>query len=204
MKRTLGTIAVASALSVVLFACSSSHNDEPQGTTSSDLLLKCAPGHEECTDETGHLLCYCVEPTPVCSGVPQLALDHYVAAWAVVPFDGTCAPIRGTGGYWANIWTVTPPAGVSVFNGVPTDTAATSPSCTSVYPTGTCCTYVWWPSNLATSSTPYVQDNSVVCTQDTAHMQAIIEDGQTECPPPLDDGGCHGGTTCSSCMGNWP
>jgi hypothetical protein len=114
----------------------------------------------------------------------------YVAAWGVDTYSNTCPNLQGANGYWRN-WTGGDITNVSL-TGI---TATQPPTCAGLGLTPRCCLYVWEPA-----TTTAVQDPSVLCTPDTAQMNAWIDEGVL-IPAGLSGPSPNGGG-CGTC-GSW-
>jgi hypothetical protein len=209
MRRSASILASAAlAVGAVLAACSSGPEGEETGSSvSQDLYADHCPVGQvsTCTKgPDGALVCKCGPAPLACVSItPSPLPSGYIAAWATTPRSGSCGDIVVAGkGTWANVGTTPPgfsplPAGS---DGVPNDGEGTPPSCTDVFPSSTCCTYVWWPNGFPDGANQAKQDNTVICGADTASVEAIYE-GDPSCNEP--DGGhkCKGGDDCPTCTG---
>jgi len=204
MKRSRWSLATV-ALGVGVVACGSGAPlKEDTGTAASEATVHCPIGE---APSCKGAVCTCVptgttEPVPcaLLSSVPASPpFTDYLAAWAAMPRNGLCTDIPGSGGVWAQLGTTPPsfsPLGQP--NAVPTDTLELTTTCANVFNGVPCCTYVWWPTNLYTSDSPSMQDNSVVCTDSTrVYAAAIYQDSVATCILP----GCKAGGDCSTCTG---
>jgi hypothetical protein len=217
MNRSLALLAATVvALGAALAACSSAPDTEgTESTQSQQLVVRHCPFGE--TTSCKGSVCTCVPLgttggssgsgtftiPPQCSPLPPTVGDQMEVAWAVVPRDGACQPIPGTYGTWAQVGTI--PPGFSELPGgegnVPNDPNAATPNCADAFPASsypTCCTYVWWPAGYGTTSSGQsMQDNSAVCTSNTAEEESLGQVRLVDCP---DGGSCKkGGDDCPTC-----
>jgi hypothetical protein len=158
-------------------------------------------------------------PTPPPSG-PQY--DWWVEAWATTQnADGQCPDVTTPTGTWSNVDPsyYFPVAGC--FSGVPCvsgDPNLPPPSCSGVYGSTPCCTYVWWPAGFVleagvvpdsgcyaaveSSCDSYPNDSSALCTVSGQTFTALEN---TTCVPVDGDKypcGRPGGSSCAgSCSG---
>jgi hypothetical protein len=159
--------------------------------------------------------CSFVIPTPSSPVGPQYSF--WIEAWATTQTDGQCPDVPTATGTWSNVDPAYYVAASGCFNGVPCvsgDPQLPPPSCSAVYGSTPCCTYVWWPAGfvLETVSGCYAavesacesnpNDANALCT---SSGQAFTALENVTCTPDYGDKypcGQPGGSSCAgSCSG---
>jgi hypothetical protein len=185
------------------------------------VIVACSSAPVEQTESTGEAVSYQPAATightppppfinPACEVVyPSLACPQYyvVDAWAVRTANDQCPPITTKHGTWAQLFTMTPPAGYDKsFNGVPgieNPRTSRSPSCSTVT-SGPCCTYVYWPNGWPYDADPTKADPGALCTLETLSITPIPWETCPVAARTTDAGVvCHcgnpGGNNCDTC-----
>lgn len=179
---------------VALLACGSSGEPELLRAESQSVTTFCPIDYVyKCSELSGRQVCGCVytppppPPPPVCNFVVDdtggPGLDTWIEGWAVESFTGQCSDIPGSGGTWKKL--VPELRGPFCFNGVPNDyvNPAGYPSCESFFPSGNCCTYVWWPDTFVEPATCPVGGVNIVAGQpiEDAQLAQAPQDTQALC-----------------------
>jgi hypothetical protein len=156
------------------------------------VVVACSSAPVEHTESTGEAVSYQPAATighnppppfinPACEVVyPSLECPQFyvVDAWAVQTANGQCPSITTKHGTWAQIFTMSPPAGYDKsFNGVPgidntRNVKLQSPSCSTVT-SAPCCTYVYWPNGWPYDTDPAKADPQALCTVETRSITPI-------------------------------
>lgn len=225
--RHLLAIALASLAAA---ACSSAPTDTETAASTAQDLVFCPVGTTRvCTGS----VCKCVAtpPPPQCgfeTEAPTYDIGPpytwYIEAWATEQTNGQCPDVPAATGTWKNVDPNYPHV-PNCFMGVPCingDPQMSAPSCTALYPTQPCCTYVWWPAGFTlqpitlepTGYSCYAPVESA-CSAQPADMNALCqEDGQIfkaielpSCTPVTVNGqlyscGSPGGSSCNGSCGH--
>lgn len=198
--------------------------DEETASTSA-AVTTCRPGyHWQCDPMPGgREICGCVANPLECNFVTHPADPGYqawVESWAVETSDGWCPDIAASGGTWKQLdpsFAGRPPLRCVVssslvspaFDGVPEEylNGVSVHQCKEVYPSGSCCTYVWWPTDFPEQTTPCptptftggaVANPQALCTK---WGQTFVALEQETCVETVGGPGCPapGGGTCGVC-----
>jgi hypothetical protein len=187
--------------SLAAAACSSAPTGTEPLASTTEAQEFCPVGTKPVCTSPSVCKCVAVPPTlsppspPVCSfdvptpppspSGPQYS--WWIEAWATAQTDGQCPDVATPTGTWSNLDPSYYNALPECFNGVPCvsgDPNPPPPSCSDVFGSEPCCTYVWWPAGFVLEVAPwfagcYVPAQSVCYSAPSNQSALCTLTGQT-------------------------